>query len=71
MTDEGEKETVPATAAKHCQRARRERSKYCFINRLLVLKMEEIHTEEKHPLGRIYADNDRKFRKKYIVVGCQ
>ena len=33
--------------------------------------MEEIRTGEKHPLGRIYADNDRKFRKKYIVAGCQ
>ena len=33
--------------------------------------MEEIRTEEKHPLGRIYADNDRKFRKKYIVADCQ
>ena len=31
--------------------------------------MEEIRTEEEHPLGRIYADNDRKFRKKYIVAG--
>ena len=26
--------------------------------------MEEIRTEEEHPLGRIRADNDRKFRKK-------
>ena len=33
--------------------------------------MEEIRTEEKHPLGRIRADNDRKFRKKYIVADFQ